>query len=182
MGAEAVVRVPFQRTRLVRPAAARVRALKRHLIEAMRDLREVRRPDRLIQPRTPAPEGFAAAVVRAGCGLCAGFCCRGGGTHAYLDERTMARVRAEHPDADAQAVLRLYTDAVAPEGFEGSCLFHGPHGCTLPPPLRSELCNSYYCNGLRDYLKADRTPGAVRIEAWRGDAHGGSVTVEPPAG
>ncbi|MDR3538369.1 MAG: hypothetical protein P4L71_17875 [Acetobacteraceae bacterium] len=180
---EFTLAVPFQRTPLMPPAAKRVRALKRHLVAAMRDLREAKRPDRLVQPRTSALEGFAAEVVRAGCALCQGACCRGGGTHAYLDERTMARVRAERPEADARAILRLYTEAVAPLGFVDSCLFHGPAGCTLPQPLRSELCNRYYCNGLHDFLKEKDEPETVCIVARRGAAIGGRVVLSRlPAG
>jgi hypothetical protein len=52
---------------LVRPPLYRLRALKRHLIESLRDLREAKRPEKLIQRRTAQPQGFAAEVVRAGC-------------------------------------------------------------------------------------------------------------------
>jgi hypothetical protein len=161
-GAETRVEVPSQDTGLEMPARARVRALRRHLVAAMRDLRVANRPERLIQPRSPAPEGFAGTLVQAGCALCRGHCCRGGGTHAYIDERTMALVRSEHPNLDAAAIIRLYTDAIARPGYHGSCLFHGQSGCTLPRPLRSELCNSYYCKGLEAALLAARN-GAVSV-------------------
>jgi hypothetical protein len=133
----------------------------------MRALREAKRPDRLIQPATSEPTGFAARVVRAGCATCQGFCCKGGGEHAYIDERTMARVRRDRPELDARAVIRCYVAAVAPRAYQGSCLFHGRTGCTLPRGLRAELCNSYYCSGLRDFLRrtgdfADAVIVAVR--------------------
>src|SRR3954447_18700631 len=139
------VTVPLQNSDLVPPAPERVRKLRRHLIEAMRDLREAKRPDRLIQPLTEEPTGFARDVVREGCAQCEGFCCKGGGEQAYIDERTMARVRRDHPDLDARAIIRCYVEAVAALAYRDSCLFHGRHGCTLPRSLRAELCNSYYC-------------------------------------
>lgn len=148
------IEVPGQRVPLERPTSARIRALKRHLIEAMRDLVGVRRPERLIQKRGPEPTGAAEAGVRAACGHCGGSCCMAGGTHAFIDDRTLARVRAERPGITARGLLSAYVSAVAPLAYRGSCLFHGPVGCTLDRPLRAELCNAYYCNGLKDFLKA----------------------------
>lgn len=174
--------VPFQDGRLTPPPRERVRALMRHLIEALRELGEARRPDRLIQPRAPEATGFAGEVVRAGCGLCRGFCCTRGGTHAYLDHRTMARVRAERPDADARTILRRYAEAVAPLGYEGSCLFHGASGCTLARPWRSELCNSYHCSGLEDVLQRRDEVLAVRITSSTLRMSGGSCVVQAVPG
>ena len=152
---------------LVPPSPARVRALKRHLIESIRDMREARHPERLVQKRGEQPEGFAAEVLRAGCTQCRGNCCQGGGDHAYLDDRTMARVRAENPDLEAGAIIGLYVRSVATEGYESSCLFHGRFGCTLAQPLRAELCNAYYCNGLRDFLRMKPLPEKVEVVASR---------------
>lgn len=146
--------VPGQRTELVPPAADRVRALKRHLIEAIRDLQGARRAERLIQRRTPEPAGFPGRVVAAACGLCQGSCCMAGGTHAFIDDRTMARLRAERPSITGRQAVRLYVESVAPLSYRNSCLFHGPRGCTLNRTLRAELCNSYYCNDLDTFLKA----------------------------
>ena len=137
-------------------------------MESLRDLREAKHPDRLIQKRTAQPEGFAADVVRAGCTACQGHCCRGGGDHAYLDDRTMARVRHDNPELNAAQVIALYTGSVASDGYEGSCLFHGRAGCTLAKPLRAELCNTYYCNGLWDFLKLRPLPENVEIVASKG--------------
>ena len=152
--------VPGQREGLAPVGPDRVRAFKRHLVGAMRDLAKARRPERLIQKRSPEPRGLGAQVVAAGCAHCAGSCCMAGGTHAFIDERTMARVRAERPGMDARAVLRAYVGAIGREAVAGSCVFHGPAGCTLERGLRAELCNAYHCNGLRDFLKAP--PEGVR--------------------
>ena len=173
-----------QEAPLVRPAAYRIRALKRHLVESLRDLREAKHPERLIQARTAQPLGFAADVVRAGCTQCQGHCCRGGGEHAYLDERTMARVRRDNPDLDAAAVIALYSGSIAEQGYEGSCLFHGKFGCTLAQPLRAELCNTYYCNGLWDFLKQRPLPENVEIVASRNGIERRAVVkaVEPRDG
>jgi hypothetical protein len=160
-----VVTVPLLHEVLEAPLPGRVRALKKHLVQSLRDLRAARRHGKLIQKATPEPTGFAAAVLRIGCATCQGHCCKGGGEHAYIDERTMARVRRDHPDQDARAIIRSFMDRVAPLSYRGSCLFHGAGGCTLGRGLRAELCNAYYCNGLRDFLRRTREPDRAQIAA-----------------
>lgn len=147
------IEVPGQREALAPPPAERVRALKRHLIASFRDLVAARRKDRLIQKRAAAPDGPHGSAVAGACAHCAGSCCMAGGTHAFIDERTLARVCAERPALGARAVLSAYVGAVAPRSYLGSCLFHGETGCTLERGLRAELCNAYYCNGLKDVLR-----------------------------
>ena len=159
--------VPLLSETLEPPPPTRIRALKRHLVESLRDLRAAKRPDRLIQKTAPEPTGFTATVMEAGCATCQGHCCKGGGDHAYIDARTMARVRRDNPDLDARAIIRLYLERLAPESYVASCLFHGSAGCTLGRALRAELCNAYYCNGLRDFLKHLPVPDQVQIVAAR---------------
>lgn len=167
MNEAVLVPVPLLNETLEAPPPGRVRALKRHLVEALRELRVAKRPDRLVQQVTPEPVGFTAAVLSAGCATCQGHCCTGGGEHAYLDARTMARVRRDNPDLDARAVIGLYLARLAPLAWRGSCLFHGAEGCTLGRALRAELCNAYYCNGLKDFLNRDELPERVQIVAKR---------------
>jgi len=164
------VNVPFQGGELAPVTPDRVRALRRNLVEAMRDLRRAKHPEKLIQPREPELDGFQATIAAAACAHCQGFCCKNGGEQAYIDDRTMARVRAERPELDARAVIRLYAESVPATAYRGSCIFHGEKGCTLDRPLRAELCNSYYCTGLRDFLNRKRVPGAAVVVASRNGA------------
>ena len=119
-------------------------------------------------PVRPEPEGFVGLVARTACTLCKGWCCKGGEEHAYLDERTMARVRRDHPEHDARAIIRLYLDRLAARSYRGSCLFHGADGCTLGRGLRAHLCDAYFCDGLRNFQRLAATPERVRIVARRG--------------
>lgn len=167
MSGPVTLRVPLLNGTLEPPPSSRMRAFRRHLVQSLRDLRVARRPERLVQKTSPEPVGFAAEVLRAGCATCQGHCCMGGGDHAYIDERTMARVRRDNPQLDARAVMGLYLARLAPRSYAGSCLFHGREGCTLGRALRAELCNAYYCNGLRDFLKRAEIPDRVRIVAAR---------------
>jgi hypothetical protein len=162
-----LVKVPLLDEVLEPPPPGRVRALKRHLIQSLRDLAGARRPDKLIQRPSPVPSGFAAKVLAAGCATCRGLCCTGGGDHAYIDERTMARVHRDNPELGARAVIRRYLERLPALSARGSCLFHGPAGCTLGRGLRAELCNAYYCNGLRDFLRRSPEPTRARVVAAR---------------
>src|SRR5271165_1883098 len=167
MSGTVIVTVPLLDATLEPPPPGRIRALKRHLVQSLRDLRAAKRPDRLIQKTSPEPAGFTAAVLGQGCATCQGHCCKGGGDHAYIDERTMARVRRDHPELDARAVIGLFLARLAPRSYQNSCLFHGPDGCTLGRGLRAELCNAYYCNGLQDFMKRPEVPARVQIIATR---------------
>ena len=141
--------VPLNRRRLKPVVPQRVRNLRKHLVEALRAVRTMKGPP---SPLRPEPEGFAGQVVRAACTLCKGWCCKGGGEHAYLDERTLARVRDARPELDARAVLRLYADSVPDKAYDSSCIFHGERGCTLDRALRSDICNVYLCGELGDFV------------------------------
>ena len=157
------VTVPAYAGVLAARSPQRMRALRRHLIEAMRDAREMKRAGQVKREPAREPEGFRGDVARQACALCNGWCCSKGGDQAYLDERTMARVRQSRPELDARAVLRLYAEAAANPAYAGSCVFHGARGCTLDRSLRSDLCNAYFCNGLTAWLRRTDLPGEVAV-------------------
>lgn len=181
-GGVTIVGVPLLDETLEPPPRDRIRALKRHLIQSLRDLRAAKRPDKLIQRAAPEPTGFTAAVLNAACATCRGHCCKGGGDHAYIDARTMARVRRDHPDLNAGRIVRLFLDRIATDSYRGSCLFHGRHGCTLGRPLRAELCNAYHCDGLRAFLNLSPMPVRVRVVASRNGTERRSAVLAPFAG
>jgi len=164
------VSVPLNRRALVLTHPVRVRRIREHLVRSLRDLRTMKHADRYASPLRPEPGGFAGTVARAACTLCQGFCCKGGGEHAYLDERDMARVRQARPELEARAVIRLYVERVPLEGYEGSCVFHGKQGCTLDRALRSDVCNSYFCNGLRDFVATADGVASVVVTGVAADA------------
>jgi len=156
------VMVPSITRKLVPNSPERARRMRKHLVQSLRALRTMKDPQGNASPVRPAPEGFAAKVARTACTMCRGYCCKGGGEHAYLDERVMARVRIAEPELDARGVLRLYMDSVPAVGYEGTCLFHGEKGCTLDRSLRSDVCNSYFCDMLGEFVKkADKATSAI---------------------
>lgn len=146
----------------------RIRRLRQHLVAAMREERALKPRARAALKEVVPPAGRAAEVAAACCALCRGWCCSKGGEHAYLDERSMARVRRARPELDARAVLRLYTEAAADPAYAGSCVFHGAAGCTLERDLRSDLCNAYFCNGLAAALRQAEQGGEITLVAGAG--------------
>jgi hypothetical protein len=163
------VQVPLNQRGLAAAPPERVRRLRRHLVESLRDERLLKRPEQYAGPAAPAPDGFTGAVAGTACATCGGWCCKGGEEHAYLDERTIARVRRARPELDARAIIRLYVEKVAVPGYEGSCIFHGAQGCTLDRSLRSDLCNSYFCSGLGRFVQDGAHPAQVIVVAGTGE-------------
>jgi hypothetical protein len=163
------VMVPRSDRTLATTSPERARRLRGHLGATLRTLRATKNREFSASPIQPEPVGFAARVAQTACSLCKGWCCKGGGNHAYLDEPTIARVRSERPELNALAVARLYSERVPSVGYEGSCIFHGRQGCTLDRPLRSDVCNSYFCGGLHIYMTGGDAATPVVVIAGKGD-------------
>ena len=103
--------VPRNGKPLVAVSAGRVQRLREHLIGILQDLRKASHLERFASPLRPAAGRASAALVVAvrPASLCEGWCCRNGDDDAFLDDRTLARVRLARPDATENApLLRLY--------------------------------------------------------------------------
>ncbi|HET8997483.1 MAG TPA: hypothetical protein VFN42_12520 [Acetobacteraceae bacterium] len=162
------VHVPAYAGTLLPQPRDRLRQLRKHLLESLRAERQMRDRAAAVGPAAPEPPAPVGEIAPTACALCQGWCCSKGGTHAYLDERTMARVRHARPELDAWGILRLYTRAAADPAYAGSCVFHGAQGCTLDRSLRSDLCNAYFCSGLASLVKQADVPGRVVLTAAKG--------------
>jgi hypothetical protein len=160
--------VPRNDKRLVPVAPARVQRLQQHLLGCLRELRMAKRIDHLASPAPPEPDGFHAVVARAACAICRGFCCQNGDDDAFLDNRTLARVRLAYPELTDDAIIRRYLDRVPSEAYRASCIFHAKKGCTLNRSMRADICNSYFCGGLSVYIKSGTAPEPTVVIA--GDA------------
>ncbi len=104
------------------------------------------------RPAVPAPtalEQAESALYAACCAACRGDCCGNGGTHAYLRTETLVRYLRAHPAATDDAVVDDYLAFVQPRTITGACVNQGEQGCTLPQPMRSEICNRYLCAGIK---------------------------------
>jgi hypothetical protein len=162
------VMVPRSVKTLVQTPPERVQRLRRHLLAVLRRSPTSGEFGHPASPARPEPDGFAARVARAACALCEGWCCKNGEDDGFLDERTVARVRHARETLAARAVLRLYLERVPKAGYQSSCIFHGKQGCTLDRSLRSDVCNSYFCGGLHDYMASGSAATPVTIIAGEG--------------
>lgn len=163
-----VLTVPAYRGRLAPLPRERRDAFDRHLkaiIDAALDERARLTETKPVPPVSPALRNTA----RAACAACAGHCCSKGGDHAYLDDDTIRRLTRGRPELTRRRIRALYLRYLGEETFAGSCVFHGAGGCRLPRTLRADLCNAFYCNPLRRFLREHAgAPPQLRIEARRG--------------
>ncbi len=58
--------------------------------------------------------------------------------------------------------------------MEGSCILHGPAGCALPREMRADICNQFYCAGLKEFQKGLTQEGPIRV--FLAAAEGDTVT------
>jgi hypothetical protein len=103
------------------------------------DLAEARRLDRLTAPVSPELAGFPGVVALTACSLCKGWCCRNGDDEAFLDGRTLSRLRLADPKITDQAIMQLYLARVPEAVYQNSCIFHGKRGRTLDRSMRADV-------------------------------------------
>jgi hypothetical protein len=163
------VMVPRNDKGTVEMPPERVQRLREHLIQELRDLRKAKHLEGFASPTHPGPTGFAVRVAQTACSLCKGFCCTNGDDDAFLDDRTLARVRLARPEMSERALLRLYLGRVPPVAYRDSCIFHGSRGCTLDRSMRADVCNSYFCGGLSAYMKSGDHETPTMVIAGEGD-------------
>ena len=101
------------------------------------------------EPRRLAQQEFNEPALGACCAVCAGSCCRAGGTTAYLDRAAIRTSMARHPGMAFRDVLMAYLSKLPDATFKGSCVYHGSNGCGLPREMRSSVCNNYFCEGMQ---------------------------------
>lgn len=133
---------------------AQVDAFRAHLHRVLNDLTVHGRPTHSTPPLPMAPAETAA--VRRACATCRGWCCRRGGSHAFLDALSLDRVRRRYPDDSAAELEARYRTHLGATHLDGGCVFQGETGCRLPRPLRSDTCNSWLCPDLR-----------TQVDRWR---------------
>jgi hypothetical protein len=90
-------------------------------------------------------------MLFAACGECRGMCCTNGDAHAYINTKTIHRYLSQHPDADKSSIADTYLSYIGRRTYEDACVYQGRHGCTLPREMRADICNSFFCEGLREF-------------------------------
>ena len=118
------------------------------------------------KPDAPPPVAARPGLAAAGCELCRGACCTGGGNHAYLRPGTLLRA-ARASGFGLETLAELYRAAIPALVIEDSCLFHAADGCALPAVMRSEVCNGHWCGPLKRALAAP-DPGETILVVMKG--------------
>ena len=107
------------------------------------------------------PTDAEQAVMGNGCAVCRGYCCEGGGDHAFLNPAEMRSKLRRQPGIEPADLVAYYLAKLPAISFADSCVFHEQTGCALDREDRSSLCNDYYCSGMS--------------ELWHGLSCGGSL-------
>lgn len=176
------VMVPRNEKPLAPVAPERVQRFREHLSGILQDLRKAQHPEPIASPIRPAPNGFRAVVAQSACSLCRGHCCRNGDDDAFLDDRTLARVRLSNPKLTQRGLMGLYLARVPDTAYRDSCIFHGKQGCTLDRSMRADVCNTYYCGGLAAFLDSKADAGPTVVLAGERERMRTSPVLTPTAG
>jgi len=149
--------VPRNHVRSTRMRKTRRRELEAHVRQKLVDMRE-QTAEQIARHRAQ-PEPLPAELgplFGATCAACRGHCCRGAGTHAFINERTLQEYLTRHPGASDDEVVAAYLSHVPARSQLPGCVYQGPKGCTLPRDMRSAICNSHLCHGLERALAHHR--------------------------
>lgn len=165
-----VRRLRVQRHPLVLQSVERIARIRSHLEQVVA---EATLPLAGTSEQLPADcsESFPArgaanesleSACNAACSLCAGDCClTGEARNAYLSAATIRRVLSSRPNGAASDLVNEYLAFIPRRVTEGGCYFQGRTGCTLPRAMRSDVCNTYFCDELK----------ALRATVLDGDAN-----------
>lgn len=88
------------------------------------------------------------------CILCKGGCCAEGHDHAYISAITIRRMMDDDPSLDLDALMDSFLSRLADKTIEDSCINQTPSGCVLPRELRSDVCNVYLCDSVKNLQKS----------------------------
>jgi len=185
-GSYALIVIPSFAAPVTKLPERRRRALRAWLMRLIRAAAVSRRDAPASLPalaKPTAPKTALQSVIGQACAQCRGSCCRGGGDHAYLSIDVVRRFMHAHPNLRPREVLAIYLDRLSNNTYEDSCAYHGLHGCGLSAEMRSDTCNHFFCEGLKDLLRSEANAESVR--AFLASEHDGAIqatrfAAEPP--
>lgn len=94
----------------------------------------------------------AKALAELGCQLCKGSCCSAGKDTGFVSLLTIQRATQYLKTESPEELLAAYLDRLPSEVIGQSCINHGVEGCVLPRDMRSDICNGYFCDSLKDVI------------------------------
>jgi len=110
-------------------------------------------------PEVPKPAESQVPLIGGACASCRGWCCRNGGTSAYLTWNHFSKYLSRHPGKSKGEILAEYRNHIPTVTNRDSCVFHTATGCALPRDMRADICNSYLCDEVRRMLSAQPEGG-----------------------
>ncbi|ROS05468.1 hypothetical protein EDC56_0998 [Sinobacterium caligoides] len=92
-------------------------------------------------------------VLTAACTGCRGHCCLNGREyHAFIDHSTIARILELEPEIGVDGIVEFYSALIPAVAVQNGCIFQSDEGCVLPSSYRADICNDYFCEGLRQLI------------------------------
>jgi hypothetical protein len=143
-----LVMLPAHSGKTVARRDGRVHLLRHYLREQLDDVAALPPIEETASPEAGLTASTPLRSERV-CAMCRGHCCRKGGDHGFISPSTLQRVLAANPAVSGDALIDTYVSHVPARSYAGSCIYHGASGCALPRALRSEVCTSYLCTGLK---------------------------------
>ena len=144
-----LVMLPAHSGKTVARRDGRVRLLRDYLREQLDDVAELPPMEETAPPEPGLAASAPALRSERVCAMCRGHCCRKGGDHGFISPSTLQRVLLANPAVSGDALIDTYVSHVPARSYAGSCIYHSASGCALPRALRSEVCTSYLCTGLK---------------------------------
>lgn len=157
----------------------RVKAIREHIAKAVAEAFAHRQavangsesPREPLPPLDP-PTADVAAVLLHACIGCRGFCCRTAGDHAYITPHTILHYLAQHPDQGPEEVVAAYLAHLPTRVLRDGCTFQHARGCVLPREMRSDTCNRFYCDTLKEHrqkVERGEPPGVFWVPSHDGE-------------
>ena len=85
------------------------------------------------------------------CSMCKGGCCSAGGDQAYISPLTIKHLLDVNPTLTEVEVLDSYLEKLSDKTISSACINQTTSGCALPTSLRADICNAFYCEGLKSH-------------------------------
>ena len=85
-----------------------------------------------------------------------------GGHHAYIEVNTILRYMQQTGITDAHQIAEKYLTYLVSHTLQDGCTFQHAAGCVLPRDMRSDTCNNFYCDGLRNLQEGQPTADEPR--------------------
>ena len=159
-----LINIPSGLSELSIPSEARIAKYKAHLRKNIRDAAQYSDASELtdciqnrIRTRCLAKErelegnSDLRIISDRLCAICKGGCCAVGKDHAFNTVSTMRRFMDDNPTMTEEEILDAYLERIDAKTIEGSCINQTKQGCGLPREMRSDTCNGFYCDEIKNY-------------------------------